>query len=466
MRSTDGITVRLATGSAPQARWWVQLAGSDELLTNPGIGLNTSSRFNGDRSWHPLALRHRMMVETPPVIPENEFWRPATSVTYWRWYWSTIEPERGRYRWDIIDEVIELARQHGQQLHFRVMSHDHLRNIPPWYLQAGRVHKTTREGKECWYPDYDDPLFRSAAERLIGELGRRYDGHADVVAVDIGTLGFWGEWHLQYTPHEQRLWTQECNYPWAIDAYTQAFGKTRLLGLIGSVGSLARALAAGAGWRADCWGDLGDQWRHMHTVYPRHLHLAGAGDAWKHALVCLETCWTMPRWHRQGWDIDYILAEGLRYHVSLINDKSAQTPEPWRGKIEAFLKKVGYRLSLRTAEFPQRLSPGSPWTLMHWWVNRGVAPCYGDYRLAVRLQSPQHTRVLELPHRLVAWLPDDDQYNEDRLVLPADVPRQYTLAMGIVRAGGEVPAVKMANAGRDENGWLTLGPMEVLAANG
>jgi len=44
-----------------------------------------------------------------------------------------------------------------------------------------------------WVPDLDDPLVLDRHLRLIGELGDRYDGHADLALVDIGSVGLWGE---------------------------------------------------------------------------------------------------------------------------------------------------------------------------------------------------------------------------------------------------------------------------------
>jgi len=36
---------------------------------------------------------------------------PEATVAYIRWFWSQLEPERGKYRWDIIDIALDEARR-------------------------------------------------------------------------------------------------------------------------------------------------------------------------------------------------------------------------------------------------------------------------------------------------------------------------------------------------------------------
>ncbi len=62
--------------------------------------------------------------------------------------------------------------------------------------------------------------------------------------------------------------------------------------LIGGDEALAAAIDGGAGWRADCLGDMPggfrENWCHMYDVYSYRIAEADAADAWKHAPVSLE----------------------------------------------------------------------------------------------------------------------------------------------------------------------------------
>ena len=71
----------------------------------------------------------------------------------------------------------------------------------------------------------------------------------------------------------------------------------------------------------------------------------------KRSPVSLETCYTVPGWKERGYDVDYILAQGLRWHVSTVNIKSSPIPANGKAKFEEFQKKIGYRFILRRLEY-------------------------------------------------------------------------------------------------------------------
>ncbi len=341
------------------------------------------------------------------------------------------------------------------------MPHDSEGLLPPWFLKKGHF---TRSADGRAVPDYADPLFRRATERLVGEMGARYGNHPLLDAVDIGTLGYWGEWHLGLGTKM----TDRAGLRWAVDLYFEAFPRTPLMMLIGDVEALAYAVSRGAGWRADCWGDNAyGTWSHMFRRYARNIARAEAVDAWKRGPVSLETCGTMHTWFHKGYGPDYdpayALDEAARWHASTINNKSSAIPPAWREAVEASQRRLGYRYELREINYPSRVRRGQPWVLDQWWVNSGNAPCYQDYRLRARLEGPAGALELELPHKLSEWLPGDDQCPVERLVVPPGLARgAYELRLGIVRAGGKVPVVLAANQGRTRSGWLRIGSIEVI----
>src|SRR6185312_7798573 len=90
------------------------------VLVNPGMGITTFQRFNGQELNPPFTWSESGPVtELPQAAMKPDF--PETSIAYLRWYWSTIEPEQGKFRWDIIDLALQEAREHGQRLAIRLM---------------------------------------------------------------------------------------------------------------------------------------------------------------------------------------------------------------------------------------------------------------------------------------------------------------------------------------------------------
>ncbi len=370
-------------GDAPQM---VKVAPqeTDELLANPGMGWQTFHRTS------------KQDKNLPPWIP--------STVQYARWGWGELEPEPGRLNTEFLDRMLRESRQSGQKLAFRVMCCSTTRGRPyhPAWLKevGGRILECEYSGGATFpIPDLDDPVVLRHHLDFIRRLGRQYDGHPDLDHVDLGTVGWWGEWHLSGSKR-CRMPSLE-NRMAIVNTYLEAFRKTPLLMLIGGAECLKHAVARGTGWRADCLGDMGGfsrTWCHMRQGYPLYIRQAGIEDAWKTAPVAWETCWDMRRWVQEGWPLRYIFNYALALHGSYINNKSAPLPEgpEVRPEIERFLRRLGYRLVLNELIHPAEGQASQAITLAMRWQNIGSAPCYRPYRLAFRLAGPRGiTHVME-----------------------------------------------------------------------
>jgi hypothetical protein len=96
-----------------------------------------------------------------------------------------------------------------------------------------------------------------------------------------------------------------------------------------------------------------------------------------------------------------------------------------------------------------------------WWDNKGVAPCYHPFRLALRLKSGQRSAVLPTTADIRAWSPGDNLC-DGNVVLPIDMPPgQYDLAIGILDQRFDQPRVKLAIADADAEGWYRMGTVRV-----
>jgi len=81
----------------------------DDVLLNPNMGITTFNRFNGQATNPPLEWSELGPVEKlPQAATKPDF--PDTTIAYLRWYWTALEPEHGKYRWDILDLALEGVR--------------------------------------------------------------------------------------------------------------------------------------------------------------------------------------------------------------------------------------------------------------------------------------------------------------------------------------------------------------------
>ena len=431
----------------------------DDVLTNPGIGFMTFQRFNGD-----TLNEAKGWTEGMPIVYQdfdgdlkNEGY-PDTTIAYFRIYWKFIEPERGEYRWDLIDKALDTARQRGQTLMLRIAPYGtgSQKDVPGWYRTLVGEKKDWPVKK--WQVNPEDPRYVRHFGKMIRTLGKRYDGHADLESVDVAIVGAWGE------GAGSALLSQKTRCA-LVDAYIDSFKKTHLVMLLTDEKTNSYALSrADVGWRVDCLGDMGGfspTWSHMNDYYPQAIINFGVRDAWKKAPVTLEVCWVMQHWKDMGWDVNHIIAESLKWHISSFNAKSSPVPDDWWPSVNSWLRAMGYRFILRKFTYPAALKPGDKLSFASWWENAGVAPCYRKFPLALRLKSGEKTAILTTDADIRTWLPGDNLY-DNVVTVPADMPAgEYDLQIGILDLKSDEPKVKLAISGRQPDGWYSLGKIRL-----
>ncbi len=422
----------------------------DDILINPGMGIETFQRFSGQAvnegvHWSEVG------PETAASGASSDVDFPGSSVAYLRWFWSQIEPTRGAYRWSIIDDALAEAHRHGQRLAIRIMPYDNKHPMPDWYLasRAKRANAATDKDGAIWSPDADDPLYAASWSALVVEAGKRYDGHPDLNHVDVSTVGYWGEGWGPYLPS----WSVQQQL---IDVYFTAFPRTILLMNFDALPALQYGVKRGAGWRLDCWGDMGAPGRtfaHMKDFYPQQLARGGLQDAWRTAPVALETCWVPEQWRQWNFPLKPILDQALRWHASTINIKSSRIPPEWKTAFEEFQKQIGYRFVLKRLEYPSHAGRGTMAPLSMWWFNAGVAPAYRTYTLALAIGDT----VVPLDADVRQWLPGDAVV-EGSIAVPRDLaPGRYALRVALLDPRTRLPAIRLAIAGRQDDGWYQVG---------
>lgn len=459
----------------------VRFEDSDEVLTNPGMGFMTFQRFNGDKTNEGAGWTEGLPIDYQEFkgsleVPDH----PMTSIAYFRVYWKYIEPEMGKYNWDMIDKVLKTAHDRKQTLLLRVApygsgtkSNDET-DVPAWYrTMVGNRQEWIPEGTG-WRVDAEDPRYAQYFGKMITELGKRYDGHPDFEAVDMSIVGFWGEGRGSEILTEK---TRET----LVRAYTDNFRKTPLIMLLTDEKTKKFGLSqADVGWRVDCIGDLGfwaedknkPGWTHMFDYYPQGIINFGMKDAWKKAPVSLEVCGTIKSWkgkkdscrYCQGYSIEqlnYIINETLKWHISSFNAKSSGVPDEWRPYIDSWLKRMGYRFVLRSFSYPEYAVRGEKMMIKSWWDNRGVAPIYKKYLLALRLTNGESSRVIITDADIKTWFPGDNLY-DDGIFIPRELTAgKYDLQIAIVDIQSHQPKVKLAIRDMKGDGWYSLGQIEI-----
>ncbi|MBN1808955.1 MAG: DUF4832 domain-containing protein [Planctomycetes bacterium] len=459
---------------------------SDEYIPNPHRGTTTFQRFQGDDTYPSyITSDTHGPVEFKSVkqVPDNVKYIPHTTLTYCRWPWRWLEPEKGGFRWDIVEKTLRIARERGQtaQLRFQPYTRrveysqepaasrrhpkDRSVNVPDWYWDTGAawIRRGTYAANE---PDSNDPKYIRHFGDFIRAFARRFDGHPDLESIDIAYAGFWGESGGNTTTATAHK---------LADIYLRSFKKTQLLSMLGTPGS-AHAAAVTAdtsrhiGWRADCFGDLRRStspdvppelgWNHTYDAYPMEIERNGLKDAWRTAPVTMETCGNVATWFLQDYDFDRIVEEGYNYHMSVFMPKNVFFPEAVMDKLVEFDKYIGYRFVLRQITLPLEAAPGDRVLLRFFIDNVGCAPIYRPYRLAVRFRQGRNSSVVRLGQDIRSWMPGHSWF-EEKITVPSSLKRgEAKVDVGIVD-DSNVPRVWFAVKGRLENGWHPMTGMDM-----
>jgi hypothetical protein len=372
------------------------------------------------------------------------------SVVYVRFNWGDLEPEEGRYNWTLLDGPIAAARARGASVAFRIMTTNaHSRGYycsPKWLFDAGcRSFEYLRGGDDPTSggarisriePDYSDPIYLARHGAFIRELGKRYDGHAGVEFLDVGSYGIWGEWHTSHAA----AWEVRRKI---IDMYLEAFRKTPLVMMSDDAQALSYALPRGAGFRRD---GVGSPWHEKNWIgSEKYKGVPDFGEAWKNAPPVFEWFGDYAYLQKRQWSFDRAIAFMLENHVTLINDNVGKVPEEEMPKLRELARRSGYRFVLREASYAPTVRRGERVEVRMRWSNVGVGKLYRNFPLELYLVGHDGTVAAEarVPSDPRTWLPGDHECRGEIAVPRGVTPGEYGVGVAMVDSEGR-PAIRLA----------------------
>jgi hypothetical protein len=381
--------------------------------------------------------------------------------------------------------------------------------IPQFLLDAGlKVHPytffgNTMQPSDSVSPDYDDPRLVDAMTHFIAEFGRRYDGDPRLGFIELGLVGFWGEWHtwpMDGTDHETAVlkarpdpkvenWmpSQQTQQK-IIQAYADAFTKTRLLMRypmlppVGQTASPGRLIPYGSlkyniGYHDDSFAYntlFGLDWYFM-----GRLEWAGGLDKWKTAPIGGElrpevqlSIWVQPDPRNDTEDfsaaVDDSHVSWLIAHGIFVAKGVTSTTDLYKRALQG-AQRMGYEFYVNAVKLSD-ISTGAPFQVGIRVENRGVAPFYYDWPVELGvLDFTGHLVTTYTPgwtlSRILPAASGELPYSELTYTNPTAhlATGTYTLTLHVVNPLSNGKPLKFANATQDANqsGWLTLGTFSV-----
>lgn len=418
--------------------------------------------------------------------------------------WALMEPTEGEYDWSLLDEAIEKwGDKLGKILHLRITTDSFMlpstyTGAPYWLADKYNVptqtfnYTSVSPVPTAVAYDVTDENYLRALDKFLAALADHIRDVECIGDIDLRGYGLWGEWHTGFmfdTTNAKRnaLIT-------IIDHWQKAFEKDGHLLVLSSswdpnYNSAYGVVSGDAYSDFYSWAALDYAFQFDNVTYRRDG--AGAALLEQDRRLMAETFDT-------GKDV-YLHAEfanGAQSHLesssvnalSAVNDMlygcrpNYSTIIGWTtGVLNDYVKsgnlkwldrgyeKLGYRLCVDLARYPQKASAGHSFDVFTSWSNTGVGRFTYDYDLTYYLVDGGGKAVASYT---------DKQFNAGKYVLgeindvytkvelPASLAGgKYTLCYAITNEKGE-PAIELGNAGRRENTKMyALGEIEVSGSS-
>lgn len=326
--------------------------------------------------------------------------------------WSEWEPEEGVFDAEGIRESNRLDqwREQGKHVVLRFLcdkpgKEKHM-DIPRWLYDktGGNGAYYSYSGKQGYSPDYADPVLIEAHRKAIAALGEHFGQDTFVSYVELGSLGHWGEWHVNYEAGIPRLPAEAVREEY-VTPYLSAFPNARLL--------MRRPFNTAEKYGFGLFDDMAGhpestgewlEWIEEGGDYNQTLEenaLSPMPDAWKTAPIGGEFNSSLTMDWMLGSHLEETLSLLEKSHTTFLGPKvpNCRSEEDGAGHpegIEAVLKTLGYRLRVTEAAYtPAREKERASLALT--WTNDGNAPMYWDW--------PVYLYFLDSGNRIVGRCP-------------------------------------------------------------
>lgn len=303
----------------------------------------------------------------------------------WILHGQELEPEEGQYNWESIDKENQLSRwrKEGKHIVLRfvcdVPGQEKHMDIPEWLYE-----KIGHEG--TWYdvefgkgfaPDYNNEEMIRYHAKAVEALGEHLGKDGLISYIELGSLGHWGEWHVNYSAGIQRLPNEAVRKQYVVP-WTGAFPDAMLL--------MRRPFSHASEYGMGLYNDMAG---HPDETEVWLREIENGGDLTqtdeKNALISMHDFWkTAPVGGEltSSFSMEDLLETNLDQTAALIRESHTTFLGPhvannqYLQGYHTVLKSMGYRLRISEAVLSNKLK-GTKLSMT--WANDGTAPFYKDW---------------------------------------------------------------------------------------
>ena len=390
---------RLTHLSAAAAMAAVTVLGSVAFLIGDAVYKSKIITFSPESS-NDVILSPGMGLA--PWADSDETPSMNTSLVYVELKWSDWEPEDDVFDVDYVNEHfnLELYREEGRQVVLRFVCDEpreepHM-DIPEWLYQlTGDGEMYDINYGRGYSPNYENEIFVSEHAEAIAALGEAFGQDDFFVYVELGSLGHWGEWHVDYEAGLKPMPLYEVREQYVMP-YLNAFPNARFLLRY----PLVDAKQNSTGLYNDLTGDYDETLYWINQMTDSEWEQTGAieqadcSDNWKSQPIGGEFAQTHENSYFMRTEFDMTLEAIRMSHQSFIGPKIIidEDDSNFSYQMDEILKTLGYRY--RVDKVSMNFAEKESFNISCNIVNDGIAPIY-DSGCKVRLDiyDPEGTLV-------------------------------------------------------------------------
>jgi len=355
---------------------------------------------NPDKGWYVHYYDNYIKSLCTKYEPNDTFEDfPMMDHVYLRLAWGYLEPKEGEFDWHVVDRVIDPWVAAGKKVSFRISCKEVAMQLdgyatPKWVFDAGAKYEVMPNG--MIEPEYSDPIFLEKLDNFHRAFAQRYDNREEVIYVDVGSYGDWGEghcchsskkdWpidtlikhidiHLKNYKHTQVVISDD-----VIGSRNDQEGCDRLLDYIADNGVTFRDDSVCVQWFVERFGY--DTLR-SHSLFDR---------VWRKCPTVLENAYYK---HCKEFNTD---PGGWPFLASIEGSHATYAgchgdPREWLADHPEMAvitaNHLGYWYFLYGVDVAEKI--GNEFNIKFYWENKGAAPSYKGYKLDVILAGDNGT---------------------------------------------------------------------------
>jgi hypothetical protein len=427
------------------------------MLTGLGVCLKKNQQiFKFDSVLDPIP--NPLMGWAPWATAKNS--EQPHSLVYADLTWRELEPNEGEFDFTNFEVRNQFQRwsAEGKRVVFRfVLDKPGLEkhtDIPDWLFEKinGDGDFYENDYGMGFSPDYSNPILLEYHQKAVQALGEKYGRDNLIAYIEIGSLGHWGEWHINYEADVQRMPMQEVRNTYVMH-YIEAFPDTHLmmrrpffiadqfgLGLFNDLTGDSQSTNTWIGWIEN--GGEYDQTEELNEYAPMP-------NAWKIAPIGGEQAWLLADKEMYGQDLDQTIQLLRDSHTTFIGPGSPYKEEyggDLQNGFDQVMSTIGYHFYVDQLIAQRFIVFSNQTTIRIDLGNSGIAPMYYDWPVHIYLLDEAGSKVLDLPISIDTRkiLPDEIMSYEIPIPLKNIENGTYMIAIAILDPKTNQPAVKFA----------------------